>query len=73
MDDKLDRILETMLRVSVELESLRVSVTSLLSVSHDHEQRLRLLERWRNNLTPLVAVLTFVLGAVFQAALRNWA
>lgn len=71
MDDKLDRIMESVQQVSVNVESLRVSVSSLLQVAEDHEHRLRLLERWRSNLTPVIAVLTFVLGSVFNAALQH--
>ena len=72
MDDKLDRIMESVSRMSVNLESVRVSVLALVSQQEDHEQRLRILERWRNNLTPIFAVLTFVIGSLFTAALERF-
>lgn len=70
MDDKLDRILESLQQLSVNLESVRVSVHGLIQDAADHERRLRTLERWRNNLTPIIAMITFVLGSLFNAALR---
>jgi hypothetical protein len=70
MDDKLDRIMESLQQLSVNVESVRVSLNGLLQVADDHEQRLRTLERWRNNLTPVIAVITFLLGSLFNAALR---
>ena len=69
MDEKLDRIVETLQQVNVNLESLRVTLSSLVEVSDDHESRIRLIERWQQNLTPVLAVLTFLLGAVFTEVL----
>jgi hypothetical protein len=71
MDDKLDRLLESLQQVAVNIEGLRVSVEGLLRVARDHEQRLRGLERWRNQLTPVIAVVTFLLGSVFHLALER--
>lgn len=72
MDDKLDRIMESVLQTNVHLESLRVSVQALVQQQEDHETRLRTLERWRNNLTPIFAILTFVIGSLFTAALERF-
>jgi hypothetical protein len=72
MDDKLDRIMEQVLQTNVHLESLRVSVQALVQQQEDHEQRLRTLERWRSTLTPIFAVLTFVIGSLFTAALERF-
>lgn len=72
MDDKLDRIMETVLQTNVHLESLRVSVQTLVQQQEDHESRLRILERWRNNLTPILALLTFVVGSLFTAAMERF-
>lgn len=72
MDDKLDRIMESVLQTNVHLESLRVSVQTLVQQQEDHESRLRVLERWRNNLTPIFALLTFVIGSLFTAALERF-
>jgi len=71
MDDKLDRMLESLQQVAVSVESLRVSLNRLIDVTEDHEQRLRRLETWRNNLTPVIAVCTFVLGSLFNALLHR--
>lgn len=72
MDDKLDRIMEMVLQTNGHLESLRVSVQALVQQQEDHEGRLRVLERWRNNLTPIFALLTFVIGSLFTAALERF-
>jgi len=40
-----------------------------MQTSRDHEQRLRSMERWQHNLTPILAALTFILGAVFSEML----
>ena len=69
MDEKLDRIVETLQQVNINLESLRVTLSSLVEVSDDHESRIRLIERWQQNLTPVLAVLTFMLGAIFTEVL----
>ena len=69
MDEKLDRIVETLQQVNVNLESLRVTLSSLVEVSDDHESRIRTVERWQQNLTPVLAVLTFMLGAIFTEVL----
>ncbi|QDT33635.1 hypothetical protein [Thalassoglobus polymorphus] len=67
-DESLDRILESLCQIQISLESLRVSVTSMNDVLGDHETRLRKIEVWKHNLTPVLAVLTFVLGAIFSVA-----
>ncbi len=72
MDDKLDRIMEMVLQTNGHLESMRVSVQTLVQQQEDHESRLRVLERWRNNLTPIFALLTFVIGSLFTAALERF-
>ena len=72
MDDKLDRIMESVQQANVQLESLRVSVIALVQQQDDHEQRLRTLERWRNNLTPIFALATFVIGSLFTAVLERF-
>lgn len=66
-EDRLDRILESLSRIQVTMESLRVSLISLSECVHDHEVRLRGIERWRHQLTPVIAVLTFLLGVVATA------
>lgn len=71
MDDKLDRILESVQQVTIHVESLRVSLQRLIETVADHEQRLRGLERWQSALTPVLAVGTFVLGSVFNLILQR--
>ena len=73
MDDRLDRITESLQQICVQLESLRVSLQSLGHAAEDHEIRLRGIERWRNTLTPVFAIATFVLGSIFTTALGHWA
>lgn len=70
-DEKLDRIVETLQQVNVHLEGMRVSLHLLTQACDDHEKRLRLVERWRNNLTPILAAITFLLGAILTATLNR--
>lgn len=68
-DEHLDRILESLAQVNVNLEGLRVSLITVTETAADHEHRLRAIERWKYHLTPILAAITFVLGAVFSIAL----
>lgn len=68
-DEKLDRIFESIQQVNIILESTRVSLLSLIEICGDHEKRIRGIERWQQNTTPILAVLTFVLGAIFTQLL----
>ncbi|HVJ84970.1 MAG TPA: hypothetical protein VM452_04950 [Caulifigura sp.] len=70
-DERLDRVVEALQQINVNLEGLRVALVNLTQTAADHEDRLRSVERWRNHLTPLVAALTFVLGAVCSAAVQR--
>ena len=70
-DEKLDRIIEALHQINVSLEALRVTLMNLVELSEDHEHRLRTLERWRHNLTPVVTLLTFMLGAVLTELLTR--
>ena len=71
-DDKLDRIVEALQQVNVNLESLRGKLSTLIQAREDHETRIRSIERWQHNLTPILAVLTFMLGAVFTEMLDRF-
>ena len=71
-DERLDRILESLQQVNVNLETLRVSFANLSQMVEDHENRLRVLERWKYHLTPILAVLTFTLGAVATVIIQKW-
>lgn len=70
-DDVLDRIVESLAELNVNLEGVRVSLVGLQETRVDHEQRLRAMERWKCHLTPVLAAVTFLLGAV-AAALLEW-
>ncbi len=64
-DEKLDRIVEALHEVNRNLGGLQVTLSGLAEVASDHETRLRVIERWQNNLTPVLAAITFVLGVTF--------
>ncbi len=70
-EDRLDRILESLSRIQVTIESLRISLQSISETSHDHESRLRSVERWKHQLTPVLAVVTFLLGVVATAVMER--
>lgn len=70
-DENSDRILESLCQINVNLEGLRVSLSMINELTTDHESRLRKIEVWKHNITPVLAVMTFVLGAVFTVALER--
>jgi hypothetical protein len=71
VDDKLDRLVESVQQVVLTMESLKLSIQRLLETAADQEHRLRVLEHWRSSLMPVIAVLTFILGSLFDAAIRQ--
>jgi len=71
-EESLDRLVESLALINVNLEGLRVSLQAVIETKADHEQRLRSMERWRYNMTPVVALMTFLLGAICNAALEWW-
>ena len=70
-DERLDRVVEALQQINVHLEGLRVALVDLTETTADHEDRLRSIERWRYNLTPVLAALTFVLGAICSVAVQK--
>jgi hypothetical protein len=70
-DERLDRMVESLQQININLEGLRVALIDLTDTSADHEQRLRSVERWRYNLTPVVAAVTFLLGAIGTIAVQR--
>ena len=70
-DERMDRLIEAVQQTNVLLEGMKVSVTQLTERSVDHEARLRTIERWRHNLTPILAALTFLSGVVFSEMIQR--
>jgi hypothetical protein len=70
-DERLDRVVEALQQINVNLEGLRVTLVDLTETSADHEDRLRSVERWKHSLTPVLAALTFVLGAICSVAVQK--
>lgn len=71
-EDSFDRLVESLALINVNLEGLRVSLQAVTETKIDHEHRLRSMERWRYNLSPVVALITFALGAMCSAALERF-
>ena len=71
-DERIDRLVEAVQQTNVLLEGMKVSLETLHLRSVDHEQRLRIVERWRHSLTPILASLTFLLGVVFSEMIQRW-
>ena len=71
-DERLDRIVEALQQINIQLEGLRVTIVANSEAVSDHEKRLRMIEQWRHSLTPLFAVGTFILGAVASTAVRHF-
>ncbi len=70
-DERLDRVVEALQQINVNLEGLRVALVDLTETTSDHEARLRTIERWKHSLTPVLAALTFVLGAICSVAVQR--
>jgi hypothetical protein len=68
-----ERLLSELQSLRVTLEGLRVTLTTLVRISDDHEARVRALERNQQSLTPVLSALTFLLGALATELLgRLW-
>ena len=70
-DERIDRLVESLRKISVQLENLRVSLLALHHDIGDHEQRLRLVEQWKHNLSPVLAIISFVVGVMLSAAMNH--
>lgn len=70
-DERMDRLIEAVQQTNILLEGMKVSLTQLTERSVDHEARLRTIERWRHNLTPILAALTFLSGVVFSEMIQR--
>lgn len=71
-NEKLDRIVQALHEVNLNLESLRIMLRGIETLTSDHEKRLRTIEKWQNNLTPVLAAMTFVLGVTFTQVLNRF-
>ncbi len=71
LEERLERIQESLHSIDVHLENLRVTIASTMQRGDDHETRLRFIERWQHKLTPILAILTFLVGAVFSEMLER--
>ena len=65
-------IIQSLAQIDVHLERLQVTLNAVADTASDHEQRIRTIERWKYNLTPMLAVVTFILGGVFSVALEKY-
>jgi CHAD domain-containing protein len=67
------RLIAELHSLRVALERLRVTLETLTHVAGDHEARVRVLERQQARLAPIVAALTFLLGALMTEVMgRLW-
>ncbi|MEX1230450.1 MAG: hypothetical protein WEB58_09425 [Planctomycetaceae bacterium] len=71
LEERLERIQQSLQSINVHLENLRVSIAAAIQRGDDHEARLRFIERWQHKLTPILAILTFLVGAVFSEMLER--
>ena len=62
--EPLDKLVEELHSLRVTLEGLRITLSTLLRISDDHEARVRVLESRSHHLTPIVSALTFLLGVI---------
>jgi hypothetical protein len=71
-DERIDRLVDSLRKISVQLENLRVSLLALHQDISDHEQRLRVVEQWKHNLSPVLAIVSFVVGVMLSAAVNHF-
>jgi len=69
---RLSEILRHLQELQVTMEGLKGSMQGALRAGEDHEDRLRKIERWQNQMSPLLALGTFVGGVIFQVMLTHW-
>lgn len=70
-DERIDRLIESLRKISVQLENLRVSLLALHQDIGDHEERLRVVEQWKHNLSPVLAIVSFVVGVILSATVNH--
>ncbi len=70
-DERIDRLVEAVQQTNLLLEGLKVTMAQHSVRSVDHEERLRVIERWHQYLTPILAALTFLSGVVFSEMVQR--
>ncbi len=58
--------------ISSHLAAMRATLDALTASLADHEARLRGVERWQHQATPLMSAVLFVLGVVVTVTLEHW-
>ncbi len=71
-DERIDRFVDSLRKISVQLENLRVSLLALHHDISDHEARMRSVEQWKHNLSPVLAIVSFVVGVILSAAVNHF-
>ena len=71
--DRLEQVLHALQELQLSVEAMKTSLQTLVRANEDHEERLRAIERWQNQLTPVAALATFVGGVLFQLVMSRWA
>jgi hypothetical protein len=69
---RIDEMLKMMHEANTALTTCVAGMTTLSEGHKDHEQRIRTMERWQANLTPVLAALTFISGAVASQLVEAW-
>lgn len=69
-DEQLDRLIESLAQINVNLEGLRVSLSWLQETRADHEGRLRSLERWRYHATTWIGLAALLLGGILTRSVE---
>ncbi len=67
---RFDQLIEKLSDMAVSFALIANAVESLDKSRDDHEERVRSLEKWKNNLSPVLAAGTFILGGIAMAVIR---
>ena len=72
LNERLDQMAGQLQDIGLTLERVRMALESLESGVADHESRLRRIEQWQQRISPLLGLITFLLGAVLTGVLRTY-
>jgi hypothetical protein len=70
--DRLEKLLDTLQSLSLQLEHIRVSLEAVVELTKDHESRLRHVEVAQHRLTPFVSGLVVLLTTLATVAITQW-